>query len=613
MEKEPDRCDRCGMNVDREARYCSNCRNPVHLRKRWMASEAAASNPPDEELLVRIDFNDPGRDLARGIVIKEGENALLFTGGAFLAEMHPGKYSPGWFASMLRGAREPLSLVILQKGAIDLGFSLGNIKTSDPVTIGVTCHISVRIEDGTAFTENVAKGKGICRASHLRDYLEAPLLGALSALMAKKSVKDLRSEGTSVQFRKSFEVILEHHLSSALKGGGLYFDRLASIAYDFKGFDAVAIAEEEGFIRNEKDTAEAKELEKRIEARQRTAALLGDLSSSDEKIEEFLLEEEKAKLLRRRELQDIKTALEERDIDHKAKREWIVRKLELDQELDYERRRLLGKAGLEREVAEARYAVHEAEAKLGKIRLEDELNEQKARWSAEAERNERKEEGSLRIMQGLVGIKKQKDRDAIENDLFREKERLEITLREKENQARIQRELIEMFRGASPEAMIAIADPGKAETLGKYLAIKQVKDYSPEQIMSIFARDPGDLVRALMAHFMNLPDDERVRIAERVTREKEKAHREKDDLQGGYFDALEQIFSPPPERKAALRERWAASNAAAGEPEENGRRGGRFLSFKCLNPNCKASFSVKAEGEVSLYKCPKCGGSVEYD
>ena len=612
MEKEPDRCDRCGMNVDREAGYCSNCRNPVHPRKRWMANGTFNPGPPDEELLVRVDFSDPQRDLAGGIVIKEGEDALLFSGGAFLSEMHPGKYSSGWFASMLRSAREPASLVILQKGAIDLAFNPANIKTCDPVTIGVTCHISVRIEDGAAFTENVAKGKGICRASHLKDYLEAPLMSALSNLMVKKSVKELRSDGTSVQFRKNFEVVLEHHLSSALKGGGLYFDRLTSVGYDFKGFDAVAIAEEEGFIRNEKDTAEAKELEKRIEARQRTAALLGDLSSSDEKIEEFLLEEEKTKLLRRRELQDIKTALEERDIDHKAKREWIIRKLELDQELDYERRRLLGKAGLEREVAEARYAVHEAEAKLGKIRLEDELSEQKTRWSAEAEKNERKEEGSLRIMQGLVGIKKQKDRDAIENDLFREKERLEITLREKENQARIQRELIEMFRGAPPEAMIAIADPGKAGTLGKYLAIKHVKDYSPEQIMSIFARDPGDMVRALMTHFMNLPDDERRRVGDRVTEEKEKARREKDDLQGGYFEALEQIFSSPPEKKPALRERWAASSAA-GEQGEGVRRGGRFLSFRCLNPSCKASFSVKAEGEVSLYKCPKCGGSVEYD
>ena len=616
MEEEPDRCSRCGMKVDREANYCSNCRNLIHPQKRWMAAGRPAAPESTAELFVKVDFGNSQRGLANGIVIKEGEEALLFAGQSFLAEMHPGKYSPDWFASKLKGVRRSVSLIILRKGVVDLAFALENIRTADPVSIAVACNISVRIEDATPFTENVAKGKNICRIADLKDYMEAPLHNAVSDLMNKKSVKDLRGEGAGVQFKKHFEVVLEHHLAGTLKVGGLYFDRLKSIEYDFKNFGAVAAAEEEGFIRNEKDAAEAGELERRIEARQRTASLLGDLSSSDEKIEEFLLEEEKAKLLRRRELQDIKTALEERDMDHRAKREWIIRKLELDQELDYERRRLLGKAGLEREVAEARYAVHEAEAKLGRIRLEDELGEQRARWSAEAEKNERKEAGSLKIMQGLAGIKKQKDRDTIENELFRERERLEIALQEKENEARIQRELIEMFRDASPEAMIAVADPGNASTLAKFLAIKHVRDYSPEQIMAIFARDPGEMVRALMDHFISLPEEERRSIAGRITEEKEKARNREDELHSGYFEALEQIFSPPEEKRAALRERWAASGADTEdleEGEESGRRGSRFLSLRCLNPSCKAAFSVKAEGEVSLYKCPKCGGSVEYN
>ena len=615
MEKEPDRCGRCGMKVDREAIYCSNCRNLIHSGKRWMAAGGGVSHAAAEELLVRVNFNDPRRDLAGGIVIKEEEVALLHAGGIFLAEMRAGNYSPAWLADRLKGARTPVSLVIMKKGGIDLSFNLENIRTADPVTINVICRISVRIEDGTPFAENVAKGKSICRVTDLNDYLEPSLRNAISDLVLKKSVKELRSDGAGVHFKKNFEVTLEHHLAGTLKGGGLYFDRLKSIEYDFKGFGAVAAAEEEGFIRNEKDTVEAKELEKRIEARQRTAALLGDLSSSDEKIEEFLLEEEKSKLLRSRELQDIKTALEERDIDHKTKREWIIRKLELDQELDYERRRLLGKAGLEREVAEAKYAVQEAEAKLGKIRLEDELSEQKARWAAEAEIKEQKEAGSLKIMQGLVEAKKQKDRDAIENDLFREKERLEITLREKENEAGMQRDLIEMFRNASPEAMIAIADRDKAPALARFLAVKHVRDYSAEQIMSIFSRDSGDLVRTLMERFVSLPEDERRKIGKRVAAEKEKARHEKDEIHGDYFDALERVFSAPSEKKNILRSKWAAANApsASEEGSGSGHRGNIFLSLKCLNPSCKASFSVKAEGEVSLYRCPKCGGSVEYD
>ena len=466
------------------------------------------------------------------------------------------------------------------------------------------------------FSENVARGQGICRIRDLNDYLEAPLRNAVSDLIGKKSVKELRSEGASVLLRKNFEVVLEHHLAVTLKGGGLYFDRLRSIEYDFKGFGGVMVAEEEGFIRKEKDVAEANELEKRIEARQRTAALLGDLSTSDEKIEEFLLEEEKSKLLRSRELHDIKTALEEKDVDHRTKREWIIQKLELDQELDYERRRLLGKAGLEREVAEAQYAVHEAEARLGKTRLENELSDQKTRWAAETEMKLRKEEGSLKIMQGLVEIKKQKDKDAIENDLFREKERLDIMLTEKENEARIQRDLVEMFRTASPEAMIAIADPDKAPALARFLAIKHVRDYSAEQIMSIFARDPGDLARTLMEHFVGLPEDDRRKLGKSLAKRKQMARREEDRLHRDYFEALERIFNVPSEGPRVLQGRWAAADVPASGPkasDEPGRGVNRFLSLRCLNPGCKASFSVKAEGEVSTYKCPKCGGSVKYN
>ena len=617
LKKEADRCPRCMAPVDRRARYCSNCRSPLHTGQRWMAAgRPVAPAAPVEEFLTSFTIADPERDLTGGIFINEAEEALVLSGGARIDSLQPGRYRPDWFRGRLKSG-QPLTVVIVKKGLVDLKFDITGIRTSDPVKIDATLTMAFRIVDSELFFENVAKGKGRCRASEVRDFLEGPVRAAAQDLMAKKSVEELKAEGAAPKERKSLEVLLEHHLAPVLKESGLYLHRLKSVEYDFKGFGGVMEVEEEGFLRGEKDRAETKELEKRITARQRTASLLADLSVSDEKIAEFLFEEEKTKLLRSRELQDIRRALEEREMDHKAKREWILRKLELDQELDYERRRLLGKAGLEREVAEARYAVNEVETKLGKARLEQELEEEKARSAVETQIRERKEEGSLKIMQGLVDLKKRKDRDSAENELFREKEKLELALKQKENEVRLQKELIELFRTASPEAMIAMADRDKVRTLGRFLEVKEVKGYSAEQIIALMSRDRGDLADALTEGMTRLTRDERVSLGEHLTLERERAAHEGDALLTGYFTALEATLDTVLDKGTpnGLEGKWASAKTPLPKTEGAARTGRAvtYLSLRCLSPECKAAFTVKAEGEVSLYRCPKCGGSlIEY-
>jgi hypothetical protein len=437
--EEPRLCPQCGARVDPEARFCSNCRNPLDGEIRRAERQPDLSGLLTENLMTRAVIDDPLRNIRGGIVVKEGEEALIISGGVFSAPMGPGKYSPESIVERIKEPGKSLTLATVRTGSVDLSFYLEGIRTADPVMINVTAGVLVRIDKPARFIENAAKGGGSLSARDLHDFLKGPMHNAFSDLLGRKSVKELERDGTGPHAKKSLEVMLEHNLKTTLDESGLYLSELKSVEYDLKGFYGVIAAQEQNFIRNEKDEEEARELEKRIAVRRKTLDLLGDLSCTDEQIGEYLLEEEKAKLLRSQELEDIKTALEDRQVDHRVKRDWIIRKLELDQELDCERRRLLGKIGIDREVAEARYSLVDVEAKLERIRLENELADEKTRNLARIEMNEVKEASNLRVMEGLVELKKRKDRDAAENELFKEKEQCELRLKEREREMEMRR------------------------------------------------------------------------------------------------------------------------------------------------------------------------------
>jgi hypothetical protein len=455
MKGEPVYCYYCGIKVDEEARYCSHCGGLLLLDK-----NGSGATPPDREntgdsLLVRIHILGTGGDLTGGFFVAEGEEAFLGTGGPFPTVMGPGQYSREWFRNKLDGQNAMVGVTVVRKGNVELAFKLENLRTGDPVTIDVMTSLIVHIENPILFVENITQGSKAYRASELCDYLRDAVHNAFSHLLRERSVKELGRDGSSSERKKMLEVLVEHQLKSIFETNGLYLDQIKSVEYDFRHFNRVMETEEEGFLGSEKDVAEAEALEKRIAARRKTLDLMGDLSLSDEQVEDFVLESEKSKLLRERELQDIKTALAEKEVDHKIKRDFIVRKLELDQELDYERRRLLGKAGIDREVAEARYAVMEVETGLHRIDLENEIYSLKAKGAAEIEISAQKDESSLKTMHALVELKAKKDRDAIENELFREKERLELRLREKEREAGIERRIY--LRCLNPDCKAAFS------------------------------------------------------------------------------------------------------------------------------------------------------------
>ncbi len=464
MKGEPVYCYYCGIKVDEEAKYCSHCGGLLLPDKNIARTAPADREKTEDGFLVRVHILDSRRDLGDGFLIRDGEEAFL-AGGAFSPViMGPGQYSRDWFWKQSAGQNQAAVITVVRKGNVELTFHLENLRTVDPVNIRAITSMVVHIENPILFVENIAQGSRAYQVSDLRDFLKDAVQNAFGHLLRERSVKDLGRDGSGSDRKKMLEVLVEHQLITIFQTNGLYLDQLKSIEYDFMNFNDVMATEEKGFLRNEKDEVEARDLEKRIAARRKTLDLMGDLSLSDEKVEEFLLESEKSKLLRGRELQDIKTALAEKEMDHKIKRDFIVRKLELDQELDYERRKLLGKAGLDREVAEARYAVMDVETKLHRIDLENEIYALKARGAAEIEIGAQKDESSLKTMHALVELKAKKDRDAVENELFREKERLEIRLREKEREAEISRPIFLRCRNPDCKATFSVKAEGEASS-----------------------------------------------------------------------------------------------------------------------------------------------------
>jgi hypothetical protein len=688
------------------ARYCMNCTEPLGETSEASNMEGASWRRDAEYIATRVDYDDFPATLKKGIVVEQGNKALLFINGALAEILEPGLYNEGLLnriSNLLSGTYRKVTAVIVD--ASDLEFTIIiPAYTKDPLSIDIRCNVVVQIADYTSFYDNVMKRMERYPKNELRASLYFEMQNAFNALISERSVSDLN---WNLALKRDFEVSVEKHLETTFQRNGFRFIQLRTIDYNFKGYDKIRGINEEVFLLVSEEDAklkgrkrlfdvydesqlqdifeETKKTEhyrmmskqmvdrkrakmeadldvKGVEAdqeigewkvaadtRKRLKEYLLDKGKSDEEIEIFLMEIEKGKLLRDEEMRELKITLDEKAVDHNLRRQFAIRQLSLQQELDYERQRLVGKEGIEKEVLEK-------QIDKKKVQLDAEIDELKIRNLIAREEQVKNNEVTFRIELDKAKTEAEKKRIELElekledeNDLLaleklqavNRKEDHERMLTELERQTKLQALEMEKIRAAQQheidkiktfdnvkvEAILAMVGPEQARIIKEMRESENLKDLSEEKVKWIMAQKSPELAKALEA----LSHEERDAFYKQIMEEKDKTLQEKDKAMAQFEREHNKALDTAKDIAVGVAQSGRANvvyppygqgvppggfypgpgggpgapgfyNVQMGTPEKE-------VVFVTICPSCKKKIEFKAPAK----RCPFCRYEIEAD
>ncbi len=284
------------------------------------------------------------------------------------------------------------TVILVDAGDVELQLNMTGIKTKDPLDIDVTCKVIAQIENPAFFFTNVIKGRKNYLVSEVRSALYDEMGNALNEAIGRKSITDLNYD---LSLKKQFEVSVENHLRITFQRNGLTFVQLRTVDYNFKEYNKIKgidektfllISEEEAKLQQRKrlfDVYDQTQLQEIIELgkerdyrekRQKVWADMRALVNSDkmneiksvDDLEAFIHEVDKGKLLREDEVKELMNVFQQSD----KKRAFLLRKIDLEHDLEYDRIRMVGRE-------DNLTAEWEAQAKRKRRELEEDIRNQK--------------------------------------------------------------------------------------------------------------------------------------------------------------------------------------------------------------------------------------------
>lgn len=681
-------CPHCEATNDSKANFCVKCGGSMS-EKSAPEIEGKQWRRGHDDFATRVDVDDLEGIFKKGLIVGEGTTALLFVNGKLSGTLEPGKYDLQGVKDRLKEAigmsGTAASAILIDSGDVEINLNISDVYTKDPLNIDVTCKVIAKIHDSQSFFTNIMKDRKSYLVSELRGSLYDELHNAMNEAIGKKPAEELNS---NLALKKQFEAEIERHLSTTFQRSGLNFIQLRTVDYKFKGFDKVKGIHEEVFLLVSEDEAKLQgrkklfdvfdrtkvqeiaeeirktdhyrqmstaeidqtraEVEKDIgikgvaadkevgewklaaETRNRIKEHLLDKTKTEDEIEQFLLEIEKGKMLRDQEIKDLRTTLAEKDQDHDIKRQFMLKKLDLEQELDYERSRLTGKAGLEIELVEL-------EEKKKRMQFESDMSRMKTEQSAvreekiknkmaeiQLEQDEDKADlETARLAQEMMLENKRKKQELELND-ERQKQILELEAEEKRLEMQIKHDKvthdqdiektrtdqdhelkkIAALSNASAEAVMSMAGPEQAKLIKELKETEAMKGMSEDQILAKAAANSPEVAKAFQEKYKGLPMEEANKLYQMLIDAKDKALEDKDKTSAEkdkfMADAMERI------ERMASKALDAQKDATTGVAQGIGRANNPSVVYP--PPGQPGFVSGNVGGEVVV--CSKCKARV---
>lgn len=548
-------CKHCGMVNDSAARFCGSCgKPPVGESAPNMRGMVWRRNPDD--FATRLDIQDLETTFRGGVIVEQGTKALLLKDGALWATLQPGRYELKTFLEAVRDSSvsgvgkvvggiagflipksgqsidkiidslvtQGSTVILIDSGDVELQMHLTDIYTKDPIKIDITCKLVVQLDNATLFFNNVMKGRISYPLSELKGNLFEELKNAFNDNINKKTVSELNYD---LSLKKQFEASVEHHLKATFSRNGLAFIQLRTMDYIFQHFDKIRGIQEQTFLQISEEEAElykrkrlfdvydrtqlqdiieeTKEVEYRQKRQQVWADMrklinsdkMNEIKSADD-LEGYLHEINKGKFLREDEINALKNSF----IQSGLQREFLLKKIELEQRLEYERLNKVGAAANE-------LAEYEEKAKLERLKFETEL---KVRAANRAEQVENAKAGATIAEMERDGRKKDMDleHEANKRDMDMSLSALERIKALKEREKRTEAELELAKQKALAEAEIE--------------KTRVYQQMDSEQLLVLMSRGDANVAAALKQKFEGMGTAEKEKLMREMMADKDKTH-----------------------------------------------------------------------------------------
>jgi len=262
---------------------------------------------------------------------------------------------------------------------------------------------------------------------------------------------------------------------------------------------------------------------------------------TEDELEAFLREQDKQKLIRDEEYEDLKYAFAEVQGDHELQHRYIQHKIEVEWQKEMDRIALLG----ETELLELRLMRRnmELQALLNEERIqaierkrteievrqrELEMALQKAKTQAEItaiQREQDRLDGELGIhLLGLMDARKiKKQREEMLLEAEQEERVLERRLREERARHEAEMERLQLLSQASVELLISVSGAEQAGLLADLKRTETLAGMTEEQILALAAERSPKVARAFQEKFRAFSAEQQAEMYERMLKDRETA------------------------------------------------------------------------------------------
>jgi hypothetical protein len=359
-----------------------------------------------DDFAVKVEASDLSGFLRKTLVVEPGTSVVILEHGVVnLGPLGPGKHDLRQFN--LSGLSESTA-VLMRDAVTELSFDIDGLFTTDPVEIGLTCRLTVEIDEPLAFVRNVMVDRSNLSLDELEMILEPEVRSACASFLRTRTIQELDND---LRNRDGLGAAIGSHLESIFSDFGLRFENIRSLDLRHDSWDDirreksryfVGISQEEALrddrrrladLLNEKSLDELAEAGRRVEVRRRRLEVWQGISDAliqerhadlrhQQAVQDLVREHDKYQVIADAEVVQLSRDIEQQGLDAETARAHLVAKAERERrhELDLierSHRRSLSETDLDFEA----WVENEKQKHL--------MHQERQRWELELERRKR--------------------------------------------------------------------------------------------------------------------------------------------------------------------------------------------------------------------------------
>ena len=141
------RCGSCGKWIGNESETCSHCGHAQNIASR-INLDNGVWRKGDDVFAQRFELNDVENLLERGLVIQEGQCAILLNDGVIAEVLPPGRYSREVLVDMEKYFRNGnrKSLVMVELSEICFPVMCSGLRSKEDMELDLTCSVLLRFD-----------------------------------------------------------------------------------------------------------------------------------------------------------------------------------------------------------------------------------------------------------------------------------------------------------------------------------------------------------------------------------------------------------------------------------------------------------------------------------